>query len=205
MNRLSIRCASSLITLFAAGPAWAADIVFWDDFESLNCPAGRMLTSGIGYWNSPGIPIIDNVDTTQWDTIWGRVTPDSAITPWPGPSDNTIIFTNFIRTGYIAARFTVSPGTSYSGRMNHGSYAAGANLTATISTRCGDFTHVEATCRVVNSSTGDRLMSWETASPNRCHLPAGDYYLNIKLTDPTQVVNGCNNLECYENVQSTWQ
>lgn len=205
MNRLKFRCASSLIALFATSPAWSADIIFWSDFDPPGCPSGRMLTSRIAYWNAPGLPTVENVDITQWNTIWGRVTPSDPITPWPGPQDNTIIFEDFMRVGYVAAKFTVPPGTSYSGKLYHGSYAAGANLTAAISPRCGDFTHVEPACRVVNAATGDSMVRWETSLPNRCHLPAGDYYLNLKLTDPTQANSGCNDFECYENVQSTWQ
>lgn len=197
--------ACLLALLAFANSARADEFIFWDGFESPDsCPAGRILTSGILYYAADGRPTVHGVDVTQWDSIWGRSEPSDAIVSWPGSRSSSIVFTNFTRTGYVAAHFTVPAGVNYAGLMTHGSYYAGANLDATVSTHCGDFTHVEAACVRENTAGGDTLVPWRTQIAGGCQLPAGDYYLNLRLTDPTQTASGCNSVECEESVQDVW-
>lgn len=194
-----------LAALLAFQSVHAEDVLFWNDFETAGgCPAGRILASPVLYYTAPGWPVA-LADTTEWESIWGRGAPGGPIESWPGQRYVTIVIMEFIRTGYIAAHFTVpNDGVTYTGTLNHGSYYAGANLTTAISRGCGDFTHVEPRC-LLEAGGGEPIARWRnTLTSGQCTLSPGDYYLNIKLTDPDEQVQGCNLVSCQENIQSNW-
>jgi len=193
-----------LTALLASQTVHAEDILFSNDFETAGCPAGRILTSPVLYYTAPGWPTA-LADLTEWDNIWGRDAPGAPIGPWPGQHSVSIVIQEFIRTGYIAAHFTVpNDGITYTGTLNHASYFAGANLTTAISRACGDFTHVEPRC-YREAGGGEVIARWRnTITAGQCTLEPGDYYLNIKLTDPTESVQGCGPVSCEENIQNIW-
>jgi len=199
------RVAVLAATLVASQASQATDnLIFWNDFDSSDCPAGRITSSSLLYYSALGMPTADNVDMTEWESIWGRALPGGDIEYWPGQDSVTVVVLDFVRTGYIAAHFNVPDGAEYNGTLNHGTYLAGAGLTAAISTACGDFTHVEPRCQR-QAGAGETLARWRTTdSAGQCTLGPGDYYVNIKLTDPEQQVAGCGNSQCEENIQSYW-
>ena len=196
--------AACLSLLLVTPFSHAEDIIAWDGFESQGCPDGRLASSDILYYSTSGWPIARDVDLTEWENIWGAAAPAGTLMSWPGQTSVTIVIQQFQRDRYIAAHFRVPEGTTYTGFLNHGTYFAGAQLTGAISRWCGDFTHVEPHC-TREAGAGEALIRWRTEdSTGQCTLDPGDYYVNIKLTDPSQQVAGCGSESCEENIQSLW-
>jgi hypothetical protein len=200
-NGYRILCLAALL---ASHSVHAQDIIFWSDFETDACPAGRILASPVLYYTAQGWPTAI-ADMTEWENIWGRGAPGAPIEPWPGQRYVSVVIQKFLRTGYIAAHFTVpNDGVTYTGVLNHATYYSGADLTTAVSRGCGDFEHVEPRC-YREAGAGEAMARWRnTASSGQCTLEPGDYYLNIKLTDPGQLVSGCDLILCEENIQSNW-
>ena len=161
----------------------AYDPIFHAAFENLgDCPAGRALTAQISY--GPGG--VGEVDVTEWANIWGRNSLSEPPVPWPGAAAAPI-FVNFDPTTYIAAHFTVPEGTptDWMGWLTHTDYYYGRNLTASISTACGDFNPPRQVCQI-EALSGQPLVPWRTNDGSSfCPLTPGEYYLNFKASDPS--------------------
>ena len=204
MHRMRYRHAAWLAALIASQVAHAGDVLFWSDMEESGCPAGRIAHSDILYYSDPLMGIAGNVDMTQWSSLLGIAQPGGAALPWPGQPSVSVVILDFIRDGYIAAHFNVPQPVTLTGSLTHGTYLQGANLTAAISRWCGDFQHVENRC-ARSGGGGDNIGRWRTEqSAGQCTLDAGDYYLNIKLTNPDEPALGCTSVSCQEGIQSLW-
>jgi hypothetical protein len=160
-----------------------------------NCPnpASRLTTSSISYVPSGVPPTRTNVDMTSWDNIWGHATASDGVVPWPGRANAAPVILNFGKTQYLAAKFHVPQGTAATtyGWITHTDYNYGQDLTASISTACGDFNPVNPLCLSVTVS-GQNLVPWRVPPGNFCPLtPGQDYFLNIKMTDPTRPSSTC--------------
>jgi hypothetical protein len=204
MHRMRYRHAAWLAALIACQFAHAGDVLFWNEFEESGCPAGRIIHSDILYYSWGTMPVAANVNMTEWSSLLGISHPGSPALPWPGQPSVSIVILDFIRDGYIAAHFNVTQPVTLTGSINHGTYLAGANLTMAISHWCGDFTHVENRC-TREGGAGEVLGRWRTEqSAGQCTLEAGDYYLNLKLSDPDEQALGCTSVACEEGIQSIW-
>jgi hypothetical protein len=78
------------------------------------------------------------------------------------------------------------------GWLTHTEYNYGQDLTVSISTGCGDFNAGNALC-FANTTSGQNLVPWAVPPPNSfCPLAQdGDYFLNLKMTDPTRASQSC--------------
>ncbi|MGH8171934.1 MAG: hypothetical protein ACREPX_02225 [Rhodanobacteraceae bacterium] len=173
-----------------------------------SCPAGRQTVGNIFY--PPSQTLRNNVDLTMWDNIWGHNTTTDPQVPWPGfPGSNPVI-KNFNKTGYVAAKFHVpSNAVGYQGFYKNISYNGGPNLTMSISPNCGDFAPTQIACLKENVPAGDQgMVYWRQANGTNfyCHIDTDtDYYLNIKLTDPTADGPNCApSGTCYAHVQNNF-
>jgi hypothetical protein len=160
-----------------------------------NCPnpASRLMTSSITYVPSGVPPTRANVDMTSWDNIWGHASASDTLVTWPGRANAQPTILNFGKTQYLAAKFHVPAGTAATtyGWLTHTEYNYGQDLTASISTNCGDFNPVNPLCLSVTVS-GQNLVPWRVPPGNFCPLtPGQDYFLNIKMTDPTRPSSTC--------------
>jgi len=158
-----------------------------------NCPnpENRLTTSNITYVPSSGTRA--GVQMTSWDNIWGHSTAADTTVPWPGRPDSQPSILSFGRTQYLAAKFHVPAGTAANtyGWLTHTEYNYGFDLTAAISTACGDFAPANPACLSVTIS-GLNLVPWRVGTGNFCPLtPDTDYFLNVKPTNPTQGSTTC--------------
>lgn len=131
-------------------------------------------------------------DLTQWNDIWGHLSSTDAAAPWPGRSASSPVLT-LSRSGFIAAQFVVPNGVSQTnwGAISHTTYSYGLDVTAAISKTCGDFNPVPA-CVTYGANSGP-FPVWQTAPVgSACKLSPGTYYLNIKITRPTEVRPMCS-------------
>lgn len=178
------------------------------------CPAGRQTQADVCYSYGPS-NCANRTDVTKYDNVWGRGRPTDPITPFPG-RNVFAIFKNLQKTGYVALQFTV-PATGLSPQqfaiLNHAATTGGPNLSASISTRCGDFTPPSSVCRAANVGNGANMLAWKLpgyAGPALCPIaPAGTYYLNIKITSPDAPAPSgavghfdCSGSVCRVNVQN---
>ena len=188
--------SAALLVLAAAAPGAVYDPVFHGGFEqSSSCPAGRQLYSDIGYVgdNNSG-DLRYHVDVTEWENIWGHATPYDSTAPWPGRGNSAPVIADFGKTTYIAAHFYVPPGAplTWLGWITHTDYNYGHNLTAAISTECGDFSPSARACYIEGMS-GLPIVPWRTNTGSFCRLqPNTDYYLNLRMTDPDEPSQTCS-------------
>ena len=173
-----------------------------------SCPAGRQTVGNLFY--PPSTALRNNVDLTVWDNIWGHNTTSDPLVSWPGfPGANPVI-KDFNKTGYVAAKFHIpSNAVGYQGFYKNISYNGGPNLTMSISPTCGDFHPAQTACLREDVPSGDQgMVYWRLSSGTNfyCHLDAGsDYYVNIKLTDPTATGPNCApSGTCYAHVQNNF-
>jgi hypothetical protein len=187
--------SAALLVLAAAAPG-VYDPLFHADFEqNSTCPAGRQLYSDIGYVgdNNSG-DLRYHVELTEWENIWGHASPYDTTTPWPGRANSAPVIADFGKTTYIAAHFYVPQGAplTWLGWITHTDYNYGHNLTAAISTECGDFSPGAQAC-FVQSLSGQPMVPWRTNTGAFCRLrPNTDYYLNLKMTDPNEQSPTCS-------------
>lgn len=186
--------SAALLVLAAAAPG-VYDPLFHADFEqNSTCPAGRQLYSDIGYVgdnDSGGLRY--HVSLTEWENIWGHASPYDTTMPWPGRSNSAPVIADFGKTTYVAAHFFVPQGAplTWLGWITHTDYNYGHNLTAAISTSCGDFSPSAQAC-FVQSTSGQTIVPWRTTGGTFCRLlPDTDYYLNLKMTDPDEPSPTC--------------
>ena len=172
-----------------------------------SCPAGRQTVGNLFY--PPSQTLRNNVDLTLWDNIWGHNTTTDPLVPWPGfPGSNPVI-KDFGKTAYVAAKLHVGADLGYQGFYKNISYNGGPNLTMSISPTCGDFNPAQSACLRENIPSGDQgMVYWRQSAGTNfyCHLdPNTDYYLNIKLTDPTASGPNCApSGTCYVHVQNNF-
>lgn len=170
------------------------------------CPAGRQTTANVCY-DAMFSSCVANDDITQFTTIWGRTSATGTIIPFPG-AGTPVFFRNFDKTQYMAAEVQV-PATglspSLTGFFTHGGTLGGPNLTMAISPTCGDFSPSAQYCLHTNVNPESILVPWKlpTATGNYCVLTPGQaYYLNIKVTDPSQPNATCSGNSCVVSVIS---
>jgi hypothetical protein len=103
------------------------------------------------------------------------------------------VIMDFGKDTYIAAHFHVPAGAppTWLGWITHTDYVYGHNLTAAISTSCGDFSPAAQAC-YVQATSGQSLVPWRTKTGNFCRLQSNtDYYLNLKMTNPSEFSPTC--------------
>jgi hypothetical protein len=187
--------SAALLVLAAAAPG-AYDPLFHGGFEQTStCPAGRQIFSDMGYVgdNHSG-DLRYHVMVTEYDNIWGHADPYDQAAPWPGRPNSAPVIADFGKTTYIAAHFHVPPGApiTWLGWITHTDYNYGHNITAAISTQCGDFSPGAQAC-YVQSLSGQPLVPWRTNSGSFCRLqPDTDYYLNLRMTNPNEPSATCS-------------
>jgi hypothetical protein len=169
------------------------DTIFRGAFESDDaCPEGRQTLADIEY--DDGIAYA--VDVTEWENIWGRASAFGDPVPWPGIDGSNPTILNFSKTGYLATKFHVPAEAPQNmlGWMTHTEYDYGQDLTASISASCGDFDAAAAQACYTDTTSGQVLVPWRVAQQgaNFCQLmPGQDYYLNIRMTDPSRPSTTC--------------
>ena len=181
---------SAALLILAMTPG-VTDPIMRDGFDADLCPSGRQTRANIalsGFTEA-------NVDVTQWANVWGRSTIFDPPIPWPGVSTSMPIILNFGETSYLALAFHVpidSPPNRF-GWLTHTEYNYGQDLTAAISTECGDFNPPSSRCHSETVS-GQNLVPWRVAATGGfCLLtPDTDYFLNLKITDPYQPSPTCD-------------
>lgn len=153
-------------------------------------PTGRILTSRIAYVPSSGIRI---TGITEWAQVFGHASVSDAEVAFPGRPNSQPSIMDFRRTGYVALHF-VPGAVGRFGFVQHTEYNYGGNLTWAISTAPGDFTPANPKCHAATLS-GQPIGRWTTQGSvyaSFCPVTVGgNYYLNIKLTDPTQGTSTC--------------
>jgi hypothetical protein len=160
-----------------------------------NCPSSpltRLTSSSISYVPSSGTRA--GVDMRVWENIWGHATSTDTTTQFPGRPNSQPTILSFGKTQYLAAKFTVPVGTANNtyGWISHTEYNYGQDLTAAISTTCGDFAPANPACMIAAQS-GQNLVPWAVATPATfCPVvPGQTYFLNIKMTDPSRQSDTC--------------
>jgi hypothetical protein len=203
------RLFGTAITPFVLSLTWtsnvsaAGDILFQDGFEAAlageTCSSGRLLRSDVTY--GPIHPTQINpprlgIDATEWDAIWGHASATDDVSSWPGKSGSAPVLRNFMRTSFVAAHFRTPAGASATSTLK-GFFTYpldwnNPNADIAISTRCGDFSPNAANpgCVATNVSASNEILLFWKFSPGNgsdfCILqPDRDYFVNIRLTDPT--------------------
>lgn len=203
---LSLRCENS------AGAVTSQNATVNVTQNSTSCPAGLQTNGDLAYQVSLTGP--SNVDLTQFKNIWGRTNGTDVGVEFPGVSYYAI-FKTLDRTKYISAKFRVPAGLSANatGSLSKGENFIGPYVTTSISTTCGEFDQADLApyCLTTNrGAAGAILARWKltTGSPatNACALtPGQEYYLNIKVTDPSVPNTNCTGNLCKMNVQNSVQ
>jgi len=180
---------SAALLILAMTPG-VTDPILRDGFDADLCPSGRQTRANV----SLGGFTETNVDVTQWANVWGRVNIFDPPVPWPGLSTSMPIILNFGEYTYLALQFHVpidSPQNRF-GWLTHTEYNYGKDLTAAISTECGDFNPPSIACHNETVS-GQTLVPWRVAQNGGfCLLtPDADYFLNLKITNPDQASPTC--------------
>ncbi len=167
------------------------DTVIANGFETTACPYTQQENASVSYSYTLN-PVLQNVDVTQFQNVWGRNSTSGAIVPWPGRNAYALMTIN--RNLIFAMRFTV-PASGLSptlrGMFTHGETIPGPNLSVSISSQCGDFDPPSMYCKKVNVGAGQPAVGWQLptgAANNLCVLTPGQtYYANFKLTNPDAV------------------
>jgi hypothetical protein len=187
---------SAALLVLAMTPA-GGDTIFQDGFDTVSgdCPPGRQVLADFQYGGDNSFRERPDVDVTLWENIWGHATALDTAVPFPGRSTAVPIFLNFDPSEYIAAYFEVPPDMQPDtyGWIIQTEYNHEADLTAAISTACGDFSPPAQAC-YTQGSGGGNLVPWAVPPPNSfCPLQPGvGYYLNLKVIDSS----GCESSGC---------
>jgi len=185
--------------LLAASISGTGDGIFRDGMDSDSCPDGRIVQSDILY----GDVTLTDVDVTLFENLWGRGADSDPPTPWPGINGSTPMILDFTKTGYLAAKFHTSldPPGMLRGMFKYTSYPfAGPLLDVSISEQCADFSAEQTDCAWVNIANQDQpFLYWRFSAgdPFHCPLqPDTDYYVNMRLSDPTATTPHCSDVAC---------
>jgi hypothetical protein len=190
--------------IFAASLSASSDTIFDNGMDGQDCPDGRIVQSDISY---NGTTLTD-VDVTAFENIWGRASASDPPTLWPGIDESTPIISDFTKTGYIAAKFHVPADVAGGmvGQFRYVSYGSGPLLDFSISTQCADFLPAQVACVLLDAPPDDSaLMHWRFVNGSNfwCQLQADtDYYVNIRLYDPTQSPPSCSDDTCPVSVSN---
>lgn len=176
--------------------------------ECPSVPRTRATISDIHYLpETSGQHVRHNVDLTLWDNIWGHITENDDVTPWPGVAGSSPTIWTLGKTQYVAAKFHVgaTAPASLTGFYKNVSYGAGPNLDMSISPTCGDFAPAQQGClRTDVPATDQGMVYWRMTNPTNfyCALtPNTDYYLNMQFHDPATTGPGCSGATCKTTVQ----
>jgi hypothetical protein len=179
---------SAALLILAMTPG-VNDPIFRDGYDAEACPAGRQTRANISWSGFTGT----NIDVTQWENVWGHSTAFDNPLPWPGRPDSMPTFLNFSKTAFMALEFHVPAGSppNLYGWLTHTEYNYGQDLSASISTECGDF-NAGPTCSI-EALSGMNIVPWSVQTPlSFCPMiPGRDYFLNIKMTDPSRPSQTC--------------
>lgn len=188
--------------MFLATMSGTTDVIFHDGYDSGTCPAGRITSSDISYpIGSSGTR--RGVDLTHFENIWGHADDTDSTVDWPGRAGASPIIEDFARYGYIAAAFHTPAGlgATLAGFFKNVRYFGGPNLTFSISQQCADFYPAESGCLATNISASDApMVYWNTVFTGTFHCtlsPDTDYYVNIKLANPTATGPNCFGASCF--------
>jgi len=194
---LTLRCSNAAVPPASVNSQPLTIVVSQTGGGSCQAPAGltRLLTSNITY-GAVNLSARPNVAVTEWDNIWGHGNTTDGITPWPGVTGSSPVMRQFGRTNFVAAHFNTGAHASpTSGWIIYPTNIGGPNIDIAISPTCGDFSAnvPNPGCSIQNAASDDsRAISWKFTSGNTtsyCNLqPNTDYYVNIKLHDPTSPV-----------------
>jgi hypothetical protein len=181
------------------------DPVFRDGFDADACPSARQQVSDIEYFDGT----LQNVDITLFDNIWGRYSIDDPPLPFPATSATAKIL-DFDKTEFVAARLSMKPFTPdyYSGALGYSTSneTGSPNIDLSISTGCGDFSPALGACVAFNAAPGNfSLVHWTLVaheSPS-CVLDIDrDYFVNVRVTDPSAPAPACSGDICAVEIWS---
>ena len=185
--------------LLAASISGTGDGIFRDGMDSDSCPDGRIVQSDILY----GDVTVTDVDVTLFENLWGRGADSDPPTPWPGINGSNPMILDFTKTGYVAAKFHTSSGPPdmLRGMFKYTSYPfVGPDLDVSISGQCADFPAEQTGCASFNIANQDQpFLYWRFWGDDvfHCRLqPDTDYYVNIRLSDPTTTTPHCSDVAC---------
>jgi hypothetical protein len=191
--------------IVAASMSSLPDEIFFSEMEFGACPAGQITRSAVTYAGDR----VNNVDVTQFENIWGRVSASNAPVPWPGAPGSTPSIDMFARSGYIAASFvTLHDMASYIGMYVNVSYPPGPVIDASISQQCGDFAAGLGTCIVYQVPAQDQpMLHWRGANGPTLYCllqPDTTYYVNMRLSNPDDGSTYCGPDTCIVTTSSTF-
>lgn len=193
------------ISLLAISLAPAPETIFADGFDAMACPAGRIETSDVAYFDGT----LSDVDVTFFEDLWGRSSVDLDPQPFPG-SSTTVSILDFAMPGYIAAAALIDSSTpeEMSGIYTYADSQTPDNphIDLSISENCNDFSTQLGECVAYDVAPDNgRLVAWSlasNASPS-CVLHAGRYYfLNVRVTDPSTPSPACPSDVCAIRISS---
>jgi hypothetical protein len=189
--------------LLAISLAPAPDSIMADGFDGLACPSGRIETSDVAYPDGT----LTGVDVTSYENLWGRYDIDLPPLPFPGAT-TTVTVLDFAMQGYIAANAFVSPYVPEDnvGLFTYSSAPDNPHIDFSISTRCGDFSASLGACVAYDVGPDDgRLVEWGFASndPGACVMHDGNYFFNVRVSDPSAPLPACPGDVCAIRISST--
>jgi hypothetical protein len=204
--------------LLVVATSQTSESIYADSFDagaacpaSISTPEGvytRALVSDIKY--PPANLVRHNVDLTQFENIWGHITPTDFVIPWPGVTGATVTLASIPKDQYIAAAFRVPAGApvDLGGYFSNDGYNAGPPIDISISKQCGDFSPPQRGCHDENQPPNDsHSLDWRMQNPTNyvCALTADtDYYVNIKFHDPQTTHPGCSGNVCRTTLMHQW-
>lgn len=172
-----------------------------------SCPAGRITSTVLSLrYDGFGRKVMD---VTSADNVFGYYEWNSPILQFPWKQGFTI-FWGLPRTPgtYVAMKFKVpanTPMTTY-GRIYKGETSGGPPGDFAISPSCGDFSPQAQYCFRENILTGGLYGSYKapgSAVVAACTLvPGQEYYLNLRITNPSLNHFDCTNTTCKMTIQN---
>jgi len=193
-----------ITNLLAISLAPAPETIFTDGFDATTCPAGRIETSDVAYADGT----LTDVDVTYFENLWGRSSVGLDPEPFPG-SSTTIGILEFAMSDYIAASAFIEPYVpeEISGLYKYSGSQAPDNphIDFSISETCGDFSARLGECVAYDVEPDGALVGWSFVSHDipTCVLHAGrNYFLNVRVTDPSTPSPACPGNVCAIRVSS---
>ncbi|HKE48427.1 MAG TPA: hypothetical protein VKB52_10205 [Rhodanobacteraceae bacterium] len=175
-----------------------------DTISSPHGPLNYRSTSDILYLPNG---VRHNVDVSEFDNIFGHIDALDDLTDWPGVPGTSPTIKTIGRNEYVGAAFHVpftAPSSLY-GRLKHVIYSGGPHIDASISRTCGDFEPVDPYCLALNSANDDQVfLTWRVSAEmfHACTIePDGDYFLNIRFTNPNENSPDCAANACETTIQ----
>jgi len=194
-----------IANLLAISLAPAPETIFTDGFDAMTCPAGRIETSDVAYFDGT----LTSVDITYFENLWGRSSVGLDPAPFPG-SSTTVGILDFAMPGYVAATALIQPSVpeEISGVYTYAGSQTPDNphIDFSISENCGDFSTRLGECVAYDVGPEDgRLVSWSFVSHDipTCVLHGGrNYFLNARVTDPSTPSPACPGDVCAIRISS---